>query len=157
MINFSEIREMPEARRLFRLAALAAVAWAGSAVLLFQTADVNSRLRENLASGDRIINAASVYRAHPGREADVPRPAEEDPMSVITGIVQTLGIRERMQNLRSDSSGVSVQFDRLYGSELREFLSTMESRGLRVRTAEIRALPSGGERLLGVTLQMERS
>jgi hypothetical protein len=155
MINFSEIREMPDARRLFRLTALAAAVWIAAALLLLRVADINVRLNESLKSQDGIINAASVYRSFPKGDAARQSASDEDPISVITGVVETLGIGERLQ-IRSDSSGISLQFDRLYGSELREFLSTMESRGMRVRTAEIKALPSGEQRLLGVAMQMGR-
>ena len=147
---------MPDSRRLFSLMALAAAVWAAAAVLMFRIADVNVSLKESVESGGRIINAASVYRSYPKKGPDQAHPAEKDPMSVITGVVQMLGIGERM-SIHSDPSGISVQLDRLYGSELREFLNTMESRGLKVRTAEIKALPSGGERLLSVNLQMERN
>jgi hypothetical protein len=147
---------MPDSRRLFSLMALAVAVWAAAAVLMFRIADVNMSLKERLDSGDRIINAASVYRSYPKKGLDQARPAEKDPMSVITGVVQMLGMGERM-SIHSDPSGISVQLDRLYGNELREFLNTMESRGLKVRTAEIKALPSGGERLLSVILQMERN
>ncbi|MDR1481645.1 MAG: hypothetical protein LBI74_03370 [Synergistaceae bacterium] len=154
MINFSEIREIPDSRRLFALVALALAVWTAAGVLMYRTANINVSLNESLESGDRIINAASVYRSYPKRGTDQPRPVEKDPMSVITGVVQALGMGERM-SIRSDQSRISVQLDRLYGNELKDLLTTMESRGLRVSMAEIKALPSGGERLLGISLQME--
>ncbi|MDR3353661.1 MAG: hypothetical protein LBO21_01330 [Synergistaceae bacterium] len=156
MINLSEIREMPDSRRLLGLVVLTVAVWAAAAALMFRIAGVNASLNESLESGDRIINAASVYRSYPQKGPDQSRPAEKDPMSVITGIVQAMGIGERM-SIHSNPSGISVQLDRLYGSELREFLNIMESRGLKVRTAEIRALPRGEERLLSISFQMERN
>jgi hypothetical protein len=157
MISLSELREIPESRRAFGLVLLAVVIWAAALFLLFLASGVGSGLGANMESGDRIINAATVYRAYPRAGQSLTQAPGEDPMTVITEVVNTLGLSDRMRDLQMSPSGVSVQLDRLYGNELGEFLSTMESRGLAIRTAEIRVLPMDGERRLAVSLQMGRN
>lgn len=157
MISFSELREMPESRRAFGFIALAVVIWAAGLILLFMASGVGSSLGTNMESGDRIINSATVYRAYPRAEQPQTQALGEDPMTVVTEVVNTLGFSDRMRDLQMGPSGVSVQLERLYGNELGDFLSTMESRGLAIRTAEIRVLPVDGERRLAVSLQMGRN
>ncbi|MDR1915500.1 MAG: hypothetical protein LBQ58_02875 [Synergistaceae bacterium] len=157
MISLNEIMETPESRRILRLFLIAAVIWAAFFVFAVQIVEVNRRLALDLNVSDRIIDAGMRYRAYPRTGQAQTARSTEEPLGVLTQIVDTLALKDRMQQLQSNASGVLIQFERIYGQEMQEFLSTVESRGLHIRTAEIRALPSGGGRVLSATFMMEQN
>ncbi len=76
---------------------------------------------------------------------------------MLSEIVDTLGLRDRVVQLQSNVSGIALQLERVYGEELKEFLLTLDSRGLKIKTAEIKVLPVGSERFLAVTLLLEQN
>lgn len=154
MMNLNEIREMPESRRLFRLFAAAAVLWLLFFILLYYIAAAGNTIKSGVASGDRVLSAAAIYTpsAAPGTARTV---SDADTMTVVTDILDTLELRSRAIQLQSNASGVSLNLERVYGSEMQEFLSTLESRGLRIRNAELKSLPAGDERVLGAVLLLE--
>lgn len=156
-MTLSEFREMPEARRISRLFLCAAVIWVLFLFLVMEIRDMAGQIDRDLSSGDQIINNAIVYRSYPATSQTKAAASGEEPLTVLSQIVDTLGLRERMLQLQSNASGILLQMDKLYGQELEEFLSTVESRGLSIKTAEIRSVPSGADRLIGVTLLMEQS
>ena len=154
MINPREIIESREFRKPLLVCAAAIVVW----TVFFAAAagmKVRSRLvSSDLVSGGGILNYAMRYRALP--RTGVTSHSAEEPLGIISQIVDGLDLRDRMQQLQSGQSGTTVQLDKIYGDEMREFLVSAEGRGLRVRTAEIRALPSEGIRLLNAAFTMER-
>ena len=157
-MTLSEFREMPEARKISRLLLLAAAVWLVFLFLVLEIRDMGREIDRDLSTGDQIINNAIVYRSYPAtaRTKTVTNTTEE-PLTVLSQIVDALELRERMLQLQSNASGILLQLDKLYGDELEEFLTTIESRGLTIKTAEIRSMPSGEERLIGVTLLMEQN
>jgi hypothetical protein len=94
------------------------------------------------------------YRALP-RAGTNKRAASEEPLGVVSEIIDVLKLRDRTQRLQSSSSGVSIQLERMFGGELLDFLISLENSGLDVRAAEIRALPASGIRLLSVFLTVD--
>jgi hypothetical protein len=155
MITIGEIKEMPEARRLFRLFLTAFALWTALLFLLFRIASMEKEISRNLGVGDQIINVASTYRAYPAGTQAVPLQPGADALTVVSEIVEELGMRGRMTDLKADATGVLLQLDRLYGVEMKEFLTTIEKRGLRVKTAEVKALPGKEGRVLGSTFLLE--
>ena len=159
MINFGklgEIRDMPEARKLSRLFGTAIAAWLISLVLLLHVYGLGGAVGSELYSGERILDMAAKFKASPASEQSVSAASEGDPLSLVSDIAETLNMRDRVQQLQSNESGVLLQLERIYGDEMVKFLSTAESRGLNVKTAEIKALPSGDDRLLGATFLLEK-
>lgn len=156
MINFSEIREMPEARKLFKLYGLVSGTWIIALVLLLYVYSFGSAVSSELYVGERILDIAAKYRSYPASAQSTATDTGEDPLSLVSDIAETLNMRDRVQQLQSDQSGVMLQVERIYGDEMVKFLSTAESRGLNVKTAEIKALPSGDDRLLGATFLLEK-
>lgn len=156
-MNFiGELREMPESRRLAVTYILAAMAWILLVFVLLQIFDASGKLGSAVSSSDQIINSAIKYKSLPSKGGKTSSLQTGEPLTVLSEIVNTLGMRERMIQLQSNVSGIMMQIERLYGDELEEFLTTLESRGLIIKTAEIKALPVGGERLLSVTLLLEQ-
>jgi hypothetical protein len=156
MITLGEIREMPEARKLFTLYLTAFVLWVILIALLLKIGGMEGEISRGLSAGDQIINAASVYRSYPVAEKQSSAGQGVDTFNVVSEITDALGLGgARRSQLQASASGVSLQLDRIYGREMAEFLKTAEERGLRVKTAEIKALPSNEGRVLAATFLWE--
>ena len=156
MITLGELREMPEARRLFRLFAAAAVVWIAFFFLLLQVKSNSVKLAADVSDGDRVLNAATSYRAYPRSNQAAAAAVDQEPLTVLSQIVDTLQLRDKLQQLQANSSGVQLQMERLYGNELQELLGTVESRGLKIRRTDILVVPVEDERLLNITLLLEQ-
>ncbi|MDR1944514.1 MAG: hypothetical protein LBQ19_06795 [Synergistaceae bacterium] len=155
MITLGEIREMPEARKLFTLYLTAFILWAILIALLLKIGGMEGEISRSLSAGDQIINAASVYRSYPVAEKQASAGQGADTFNIVSEITDALGLGVRRSQLQASASGVSLQLDRIYGQEMAEFLKTAEERGLRVKTAEIKALPSNEGRVLVATFLWE--
>ncbi|MDL2263301.1 hypothetical protein LJC31_01470 [Synergistaceae bacterium OttesenSCG-928-I11] len=154
----AELREMPETRKLTLIYLLAVLLWIALLFLLFRIYDTSHSLRTSLNTGDQIVNNAILYQASSSKGSSIPTQAiRGEPLSVLSEIVNTLGLRDRMVQLQSNVSGISLQLERVYGEELKDFLLTLDSRGLKIKTAELKALPVDNERLLAVTLLLEQN
>lgn len=157
MNPFAELREMPESRRLSATYLLVLLVWAALVFILVNISRASVDVGKSISSGDQIINSAITYKSYPSKGQPAAAAPTGEPLTVLSEIVNTLGMRERMIQLQSNVSGIMLQIEKLYGSELEEFLATIESRGLKVKTAEIKVLPVAGERLLAITLLLEQS
>ena len=155
MSFFRDAYESPEWRRLARVYLLAAAVWIALVFFLVRISETAIRITGDIGSGELIIGNALTYRAYPGTSKKTSSVREAEPLTVLSDIIDTLNLRERVQQLQANSSGVLVQLERVYGEELRELLLTLDSRGLQIKTAEIKALPSGDVRLLSITLLLE--
>ena len=156
MINISELRDMPEARRLFKLFGAVLLVWITALLLLVYSYGFGGTAAADLYSSDRILDIAVKYKSNPDSSQALSAQSEGDPLSLVSDIAETLNMRDRVQQLQSNESGVLLQLERIYGDEMVKFLTTLESRGLNVKTAEIKALPSGDDRLLGATFLLEK-
>jgi type II secretory pathway component PulM len=155
MINIDELREMPEARRLFRLYALALVLWIALAVIVTRISAMKDETALNLASADQVINIAALYKSYPEPEQAAASQSGTDSVAAVSEIVETLELRSRMSQLQANASGVQLQLDRLYGKEMSEFLDSLEEKDLRVRTAEIKTLSGPGGLVLNASFLLE--
>ncbi|MDR1137312.1 MAG: hypothetical protein LBK91_03215 [Synergistaceae bacterium] len=133
---------------------LAAAAWVLCLAFAVETVSLGGRLRADIVSSGRVVDYAAQFRALP---RSGPAEAIGDPLGVLSQIVDALGLRDRLRQLQSNASGAVIQLDGLYGAELRDLLGAAEKRGLFIRTAEIRALPGEGGRVLSVTIMVEPS
>jgi hypothetical protein len=156
MAGIREILRDGDFRKPIFLSAAALIVWILLIVLLLSSDTSFSLAGADLSSSGRVIGYAMQLKALPrtgNARTDIP----DEPLSALSNIIDALGLRDRMQQLQSNPSGIVVQLERLYGNELGELLGSIENSGLLVKTAEIRALPVPGEegRLLSVTLTME--
>jgi hypothetical protein len=155
MITLGEIRDMPEAHRLFRLLGIALALWVLFALLLVRIGGMNDEILKGLEAGDNIIDAASTYRSYPTATRNQSTQPGAEPLTAVSEIVETMGLRDRMPQLQSNSAGVLLQLERLYGDEMEEFLVELEKKGLNIKTAEMRSIPSGEDRVLNATFLVE--
>ncbi len=154
----AELREMPETRRLALIYLIAAVLWIALLFFVYRISGTSRTIQTNLNAGDQILNSAILYKSSsPKGPSAQARTIQGEPLSVLSEIVDTLGLRDRVVQLQSNVSGIALQLERVYGEELKEFLLTLDSRGLKIKTAEIKVLPVGSERFLAVTLLLEQN
>ncbi|MCL2684376.1 MAG: hypothetical protein FWE55_03950 [Synergistaceae bacterium] len=154
MAGFREILRDGDFRRPGFLCAAALVVWILLITLIFSSDTSLNLARADLSSSGRVIDYAMQLKALP-RTRNVITDIPEEPLSVLSNIINALGLRNRMQQLQSNPSGIVVQLERLYGNELGELLGSIENNGMFIKTAEIKALPGEGGRLLSVVLTME--
>ena len=62
-----------------------------------------------------------------------------------------MSLGSRVNRITPDGRNQSVEINRLYAEELAELQKQLSSRGVKFIAAEIRAMPSGKERLLTVS------
>jgi hypothetical protein len=155
MITLGEIRDIPEARRLFRLFGIALALWIIFILLLVRIGGMGDEILKNLEAGDNIIEAASTYRSYPTATRNKSQQPGSEPLTAISEIVESMGLRDRMPQLQSNSSGVLLQLERIYGDEMERFLAELEKKGLGIKTAEMRSIPSGEDRVLNATFLVE--
>lgn len=160
-MNLSEIRELPEATKLFKLGAAALLLWLLAFALFLQALGIGSQSVREIDAAERVINAAVVYKSYPSVASAQKGNEAEDPYAVTSEVVSSLNLDDRILQLATQSSqashtpGVLLQIERLYGEEMAQLVTLFESQGLLVRTAEIRAMPVGKERLLSGTFSLE--
>ena len=154
MINLREAFEDRDFRGVFLTCALALAVWGMVFAFAAGVSSLNRQVSDEISSSDEVLNYAMRYRALPRTDTGKST-ASEEPLGVVSQIVDTLKLRDRTQRLQSSSFGVSIQLERMFGGELLDFLVSLENSGLDVRTAEIRALPASEIRLLSVSLTLE--
>ena len=79
--------------------------------------------------------------------------AGTDVMTAFTEVSSQLTFGERVSRIvpTPDGRSLSIEVNRLYAEELTEMVGELAIRGIRVISAEIRALPAGTERLFSLT------
>jgi hypothetical protein len=154
MINPREAFEDRDFRNVFIICSVALAVWGMVFAFAAAALSLNRQVADEISSSDKILDYAMRYRALP-RTGMNKMTASEEPLGVVSQIVDALKLRDRTQRLQSSSSGVSIQLERMFGGELLDFLVSLENSGLDVRAAEIRALPVSDLRLLSVSLTVE--
>ena len=149
MIALKDIRDLPEAKRLLKLACIAASLWGIGFVLMSGALFSLTSARLRLEESDRIINAANTVKSYPSR-GDT---AKSEPIAAVSALTDSLGFKDRVGQMSSSPSGLVVQINRLYPGELTKLVEELTKNGLEVKTAEIRAMRSEKEgRLINITL-----
>lgn len=153
-INLREAFEDRDFRNVFITCAIALAVWGMVFAFAAAVSSLNREVSGEISSSDDVLDYAMRYRALPRTDTNSVTVSEE-PLGVVSRIVDTLKLRDRTQRLQSSSSGVSIQLERVFGGELLDFLISLENSGLDVRASEIRALPASDIRLLSVSLTVE--
>ena len=76
---------------------------------------------------------------------------EVDVAAVFAQVSERMELGSRVNRITPDGRNQSVEINRLYAEELAELQRELASRGVRFIAAELRALPSGQERLMTVS------
>ena len=150
MLTWQELKNQPEAKRLFSSMLIATLLWVLAGVLLISVLEADRQARQKISEANTIIQLGSQYRAHGASEGASTK--EGDELTVVTEIIEKMGLRDKVVQIGSAQKGVSVQIDGLYKDEFEGLLSELTKRGLSIKSAELRALPVKEERLWNVNL-----
>jgi hypothetical protein len=153
MTSYREIFSDSELRKPILTCLAAAVAWIAAFALLAVSGGEARDSWRGLDESSQVIGFAMRFHALPRTGAKKAAASSHgDPLGTLERVVDALGLRERRSSLQSNASGVVIQLGKLYGGELRDLLKAVESEGLEVKTAELRAMPGEGGRVMNVTL-----
>ena len=132
--------------------ALAATPWLLALYLGNRAADLNSRLEGARARYAAMTETASRWLALPAaaRQTQDRKTPPADSLATLTAAADATGLGDRVTRLGRDRDKTVFQAERLTGPDLQRLLSELDSRGIRVDGAEIKALPAG----LGKTLSL---
>ncbi len=140
-------------REVFRpalMVLLAGALWLGGWTVWSGTSGVESSIALQQSRVDQLVEVIGQYRSLSGGEE---KPVlTEDPIVVVSSLVGTMGLKENLVQISSMNKGLNVQLGRMYMDKTLDFLLELDKRGLSVESAEIRAVPDGGARLLSLTL-----
>ncbi len=129
---------------------LAGVLWLWGWTVWSGTSGMESSIALQQRRLDQLVEVIGQYRAISGGEG---KPVlTEDPIVVVSSLVGTMGLKENLVQISSMNKGLNVQLGRMYMDKALDFLLELDKRGLAVESAEIRAVPDGGSRLLSLTL-----
>ena len=101
------------------------------------------RWRTLLLLGDEYKSIAPSSTAMQNQNVDV--------AAVFAQVSENMELGSRVNRITPDGRNQSVEINRLYAEELTELQRQLVSRGVRFIAAELRALPSGRERLFTVS------
>jgi hypothetical protein len=165
--NLNKIRsivrgEVNGSARFLVAALCAAVVWSAASWLSGMTQRASSSLTQQetryrnlsqLAEEYKGLGAAAFGSATSGSGSDGLSGSDAaDVMTTFTRVSAQIELGSRLSRIAPTPDGkrCSVEINRLYAEELTEMVRALAARGVRVISAEIRALPAGGERLFTV-------
>ncbi len=143
----------PGGRRLALVGGLAALAWIAGFAFLLMGNGLAERVQIQAA---RFSNLSAVSRAYlalpPSRLGSSASRQAADPLALASETIEKLQLRDRLKNLSSSGQGVSLSLEGLGRREALDLARELDRSRLAVVSAEIRALPVGGKRVLSVNL-----
>jgi len=143
----------PGGRRLALVGGLAALAWIAGFAFLLMGRDLPERVH---VQAGRFSNLSAVSRAYlalpPSRTGTAGNRQEADPLAVASDTIEKLRLRDRLKSLSTSGQGVSLSLEGLGRRETLDLARELDRARLKVISAEIRALPVGGKRVLSVNL-----
>ena len=145
------LREHPDFRKVGLFLVLGIMLWVTAFVLTGRQEELAGRIDIKETRYVSLVEVIRTYRAQPRTEETSAAP-KGDPLTVLSRLLDSVGIKDRLVQLSSASSGVSLQVDRLYPGELGTFLQEVMRLGLPILSCEIRAVPAGNERRLACSL-----
>ncbi|MCF4150751.1 hypothetical protein L2W58_02960 [Dethiosulfovibrio sp. F2B] len=129
---------------------LAFLLWVISFYVWSGISNLESKSKLNYARFEELTEVVRSYKNLPHREDRSSAP--EDPMVVVSSLVESMGLKDNLIQISSLSKGVSVQLSRLYSEKTLSFIQELGKRGLSIESAEVRAVPEGAFRLLSISL-----
>ena len=93
---------------------------------------------------------AAEYKALGAGRTSAPAEAVDIP-TVFTQVSERMELGSRVNRLSPEGRNQSIVINRLYAEELEELIRELAARGVRFLSAELRALPSGEERLFSLS------
>ena len=141
--------EVAGSARFVAFVLLALSVWAGVSWISSWTAAELSRLAVQEGRYRTLVTLAKEYRAL-APAADTGGEAIDIP-TVFTQVSERMSLGARVNRIAPDGKNQSIEVNRLYAEELAELVRELAARGVRFLSSEVRALPSGQERLFTVS------
>jgi hypothetical protein len=139
-----------QAQRLALLSLAGFLLWMTALNLSGEVEALRSRMALQEDRFRRLAQVVRSYRNEPHQEtAPVPT---GDILSSLSSLIDQVGIKDRLVQLSTGSTGATLQLERLYGEELATLLQELERRGLPLLSAELRSVPYGEARLFACSL-----
>ena len=135
--------------RLMAFVLLSLTVWVGVSWTADWAASASSNLTVQEGRYRTLTALAEEYRAlapaaKAGAEAiDIP--------TVFTQVSERMSLGARVNRIAPDGRNQSIEVNRLYAEELEELIRELAARGVHFLSSEVRALPSGQERLFTVS------
>ena len=106
-----------------------------------------------LVSQEKRYRTLSILAGEYGALAPTARAPQTDVdvPAVFAQVSERMGLGNRVNRITPDGRNQSIEVNRLYAEEFVELERQLASRGVHFLSAELRALPSGQERLFSVT------
>ena len=135
--------------RLMILIVLALATWAG---VSWARARTEAAVVSLAAQEGRWRTLSMLAAEHEALGPKAAQAGEDVDVSVaFVQVSERMELGGRVRRTAPDGSGLYVEVEKLYAEELVELCRQLVSRGVRALSAEVRALPSGGERLLSLS------
>ncbi|MDR1048241.1 MAG: type II secretion system protein M [Synergistaceae bacterium] len=150
--DFSQIRsvargEVNGSLRFLATAFGAAAAW----IAVSRLSDMSASASSTLALQEERYNSLTVLAAEYKNAAPSSVSRGMDAMTAFTQVSSRINLGSRVGRVVPTSDGkCSVEISRLYAEELTDMVRELSNRGMRVLSAQIRALPAGQERLFSL-------
>jgi hypothetical protein len=155
-LNFNKIRsvvrgEVNGSARFLVVAFCAAVAWISASWLSDMSQNASSSLTQQETRYQTLLQLAAEYKSLTSDSSA----SDTDTVDVMTTFTRVsaqveLGSRVARITPAPDGKRCTVEVNRLYAEEMTEIVRALAARGVRVISAEIRALPAGQERLFSL-------
>lgn len=143
----------PGGRRLALVGALAALAWIAGIAFLLMGSDLAERVQVQAARFSSLSAVSRAYLALPPSQLGTAAARQAaDPLALASETIEKLRLKDRLKTLSTSGQGVSLSLEGLGRREALDLARELDRSRLAVISAEIRALPSGGKRLLSVNL-----
>lgn len=146
------VREHQEFRKIGLFLVLGIILWVTAFSLVSRQHELTGRIELKEKRFRDLVDVVRIFEAQPQPEKGIRPVLVGDPLTVLSRLLDKVGIKDRLVQLSSASSGVSMQVERLYPGELGTLIQEVIRQGLPILSCEIRAVPTGNERRLACSL-----
>lgn len=151
-MNFSALRSSSEFEKAVKQLLAAVAIWI-LALLLYLFAIAQQHYNSvKLEEAAKVLNAVTVIKGY--KQIDALPATTQSSVSSLSGLVNSLGLTDRVVRLDSTADEAVLQVTKIYPDELGKLLSAMGSSAMKVNSAEIKAMEVNGERLLSATMSV---
>ena len=137
--------------RFLIISLLALSVWVGVMTVSGWTTQSESSLNSQQGRWRTLLMLGNEYKALSPNAKTGSTNGNIDVASVFAQVSERMQLGSRVNRISPDGRNQSVEINRLYAEEFANLQKQLATRGVRFIAAELRALPSGNERLFTVT------
>jgi|GEM_PF-1088213 len=150
---FMESRGNPEGRAVLLLVLLSFLAWGLGLFFLSREGEMANRAALQASRFANLAEVSQAYRALPPSQRDGGSSVSaKDPLSSASETIERLRMKSRLKSISGSNRGISLALEGLGQDEMIALARELEKAHLAILSAEIRALPVEGKRLLSLNL-----